>query len=796
MTSNGPTFWLLDRRNRWGADLVPAGQTGPTPVGLDAGPDWLLLAADPASPLGLLGPDDSLGALVLPRRFALAADGTLYLLGPLHDPWLKRFDRPGHTFVTLAGIGGEGTALRQFHRPRNIAIAGRRLYVADTGNRRVQVFTLPGLALRHVWEQRHPGWRPIDVAVSGKFAYILERRRRREIRVCEYRAGAERLRRVPIPENVARVKWGRIAVDRVGRIYLVARHPPYLAIFDRDGKVQQPVQETVGHVPPDPGPYRDRFDAPPFRLDARGRFCLPESLLGPCGCARPPGVDLERPLSRCPPWSATGMVFDSLGNAVKVDPATAAGPPLYLTRGTWTSGPLDSRIHRCQWHRVELDVARLPVGTRLEVYTFSGPQPVLPDAVRDCQEPDGCARVWDLCYRAAGATPSRRTRPPRAVGPCPHPAIPERRPAAAEDPDRGGPHEFLVQSREGRYLWMRVKLFGDGYATPAVRSITVHYPRASYLDYLPGVYRAEDDSRRFLEQFLSVFQTTWDDLNCEISNIARYFDPKGVPAGAPLTYLAAWLALPLEGAWTDEQRRRLLEAAPKLTAGRGTIAVLRGFLRACLANIAGEAVEKIPDFPALVEGFRDRRRLTLRAPGQDQVGWVEDPEAPAGGGPAARRVGHGTPLWSESVVGRLRLGTFGREGEARLVSTGLPGLDLYQQHADRFRVIVPAAWIPNADAERMFRRAVEAEKPAHTRYDLCLIEPRFRIGVQSTVGHDTILGERTGLRLGDPDDQDTPPSRPPQHRLGYDTVLSGAPSAGPDLELDSGQRLGIDTVIS
>jgi hypothetical protein len=148
------------------------------------------------------------------------------------------------------------------------------------------------------------------------------------------------------------------------------------------------------------------------------------------------------------------------------------------------------------------------------------------------------------------------------------------------------------------------------------------------------------------------------------------------------------------------------------------------------------------------------------------------------------------------VVGRLRLGTFDREGEARLVSTGVPGLDLFQHQAHRFRVIVPAAWIHSADAERMFRRAVEAEKPAHTRYDLCLIEPRFRVGVQSTVGHDTILGAPPELRLGHPDDPDVPPSRPPRHRLGYDTVLAGAPSAGADLQLDSGGRLGIDAVIS
>jgi phage tail-like protein len=784
MTPNGPTFWLLDGRNGWGAGLDPSVQSVPVADGAGPGPDGLMLSANPASPLGLTSPDGSLGALVLPRRFALAPDGTLYLLGPRRDPWLKRLDRVSRTFVTLAGIGGEGTARRQFRRPRGIAIADRRLYVADIGNRRVQVFTLPSLSLRHIWESQHR-WRPWDVAAGHNFAYVLERRGGAS-RVWEQQAGAEMLRLVPIPADQLQKPWHRIAVDRTGLIYLVSQYSPYLAIFDRDGKPQPLKEETAGDRPPDAGPYRDSFDAPPFRLDDQGRFCLPVELLGPCDCGHPAGVDLERPLSRCPPWSQTGIIFDALGNPVPVDPATAVGPPLYLTSGVWTSRRLDSRIHRCQWHRIELDVDRLPVGTSLKVETFASngapPAPADPN--------------WEACYQASGAMPSRRT-PPRRVGSCPHPAIPNPRPTKPNAASVGRPHEFLVQSRGGRYLWIRVTLCGNGYATPAISALTVHYPRASYLDYLPGVYRAEDDSSRFLEQFLSGFQTTWDDLHCEISNIARYFDPKGVPAGDPLTYLAGWLALPLEETWTDEQRRRLLVAAPKLTAGRGphhiagrgSVAGLRDFLRVILANIAGDDVEKQTDFPALVEGFRERRRLTVGVRGQDRVGWVEEPEA------GAQRVEHGTALWSEAVVGRLRLGSFEREGRARVVSTGTPGLDLYQHHAHRFRVIVPAGWIASADAERMFRRAVEAEKPAHTQYELCLVEARFRVGVQSTVGHDTILGEPARLRLAGTCDTDTAPSRPPRHRLGYDTILAVAPD-GAELRLDAGTRLGIDAVIS
>jgi hypothetical protein len=55
---------------------------------------------------------------------------------------------------------------------------------------------------------------------------------------------------------------------------------------------------------------------------------------------------------------------------------------------------------------------------------------------------------------------------------------------------------------------------------------------------------------------------------------------------------------------------------------------------------------------------------------------------------------------------------------------------------------------------------LEREKPAHTAYHLCVIEPRMRVGFQA--------------------------------RVGVDTVVGGAP---PALTLDEGQGLGVGTVL-
>jgi phage tail-like protein len=795
MKSTRPTFWLLDGRNRWGADL---NRIAPVSRGAVAGARSLRLAANPAGPLGLTWPDGSLGGLVLPRRFAIGPSGALYLLGPPSDPWLKKFDRPARTFVTQPGIGGAGREPRSFYQPESIAASRRLLYVADSGNGRVQAFTHGALSLRHLWEGLNTRWRPLDVAALANRAYVLDDLGR----VYEHSAGAEPLRRIALGDAERPGHWTRIAIDRAGLIYLVAEATftaPFLAIYDRQGKPQPLAEDEPDDAPPDAEPYRDRFDPVPLRTDEKERFCLSGTWFSDCPPSCIPSIgDPAQPLGGCPPQSASGRIFDAGGNPITVDPARAVGAPVYRVSGSWVSASLDSLIHRCQWHRIEMKLSTLPVGTRVKISTYASDQPLLPEGVVNCEDPDGCALVWDLSYQVSGSMKSRKNPAARPGTVCPGPALPACSGAqSASNPASSELHEFLVHSREGRYLWIKVELSGDGYSTPAIESLTIHFPRTSYLNYLPAFYSADDEGRRFLEAFLSVEQTTWDDLGCEISNFARYFDPKAVPAGAPLDYLARWLGLTVDASLSDEQRRRLLVAAPAAAAIRGTVTALRENLAAVLRNIGGPPAEGSRAFPLLIEGFRERRRITLGVPAFDQLGSVEPATGQSGSsgqaGPA--RVEHGTPLWSDSVVGRIRLGSFDRAGDARIISTGEPGLDVFQQRAHRFRVIVPAVWVTSAHAEQMLRRAIETEKPAHTCYDLCLLEPRFRLGVQATVGVDTLVAASHSLRLAPLTDPGAAPSRSPRHRLGVDTVLARSIDHDPTLRIGTGDRVGVDTLL-
>jgi hypothetical protein len=142
---------------------------------VSAGSGWR--CQPPDGPLGLKNPDGSLGHLTLPRGLALAEDGTLFLI-PTDDPTrVLHYDVQENAFLPLPGIGGAGKDARNIRSADNLAIAGKQgsqfLYIADSGNDRIQVFHLASLALLHLF--RLDGWDPIDVAAWDDWAFILFR---------------------------------------------------------------------------------------------------------------------------------------------------------------------------------------------------------------------------------------------------------------------------------------------------------------------------------------------------------------------------------------------------------------------------------------------------------------------------------------------------------------------------------------------------------------------------------------------------------------------------------------------
>ena len=726
MTPRVPTSWLLTGSNAW------LGPRGFAPSGIAVG-DRLTLDVRPGAAGALDAPDGSLGGLVSPRGAAFDDSGNAYLFGPAGcPPWIKRLGIASTCFVRLPALGtvpgtdNPGSAPRQFADPSNIAVAGPFLYVADAGNHRFQVFTTDSLTLRFVWgpwdgeshdvaPEDPAAWQPADVTASGGRAYLLDRKYGR---VYVHRPGDD----VPalLVNSGKPDHWDRLAVDRNGQVYLFALAAGNFeaAEFDPTGL---PISGPPPATPGETGRFADRFDPPPIAPDDHGRLSVS---------------------------GHPNLLFDRSGEPTTRPPGESPGPPTIETAGTWIAGPLDSHMDRCPWDTIELGLDALPPGSTASVATLTADASLDPKTVAAL--PDD---LWSLSESVTGMPP-----------------VPRRKPI-----DLSKPFVGLVQSTEGRFLWVKVSLGGDGYGSPGVTSIRARYPRRSWVGYLPAVYSEDDRSRRSLERYLAVLQATAGGIDRTIGAIRRLFDPKAVPAGPFLDYLAAWLGVSLEEDWPDAQKRRHLVAAPGLLRGRGTVKGLRDALRVNLADAAGDAaLAAYPGLPAIVEGFRLRRGLALGGAGRAELG-RDEPAGPV-------RVAGGEPIWGPSMSGRFVLGGYDRLGEGRLFTEGAPDRDLYDAYAHKFRVVVPSAWVRDPSVARTLRRTIATESPASAAGTLVTVGARLRVGMQSTVGLDAIVAAPAGARLGRPDDR----------ALGLDVQL---PPRSPrsDLWIDPGARVGVDT---
>jgi phage tail-like protein len=170
-----------------------------------------------------------------------------------------------------------------------------------------------------------------------------------------------------------------------------------------------------------------------------------------------------------------------------------------------------------------------------------------------------------------------------------------------------------------------------------------------------------------------------------LAGVHRYFDPgPDLPETerAPrefLDWLAGWVALTLREDWRDEERRRILSRTVLAYRWRGT----RKGLQDILAAYTGAD-------PASIQVSEFLTPFELGATSYVGLGTV------LGGGP---------PHYF-------------------LVDASVP--------VEGARDL--------ARKEQILRAIIDAEKPAHTYYDLRIQVPTMQLGKQSTIGVDTVLG--------------------------------------------------------
>jgi len=330
----------------------------------------------------------------------------------------------------------------------------------------------------------------------------------------------------------------------------------------------------------------------------------------------------------------------------------------------------DGQVPGCVWHRLCLD-AHIPPGTGLAL----------------------AARTTDELphWGAWQPQPTPYLRPVGSEVPYTHLWTPDEL-----DQPHTGTWELLFQGMQGRFLQLRLTLTGNGLASPRVRAMRLHYPRFSYLkEYLPAVYQQEPESMQFLENFLANPEGLFTTMEGMIAQMQGLMDVRTVPEDA-LDWLAGWLGLLLQPAWSEYQRRLLIAHAPYFFQRRGT---LLGVLQAVLLTV----------YPKLgPEIFQD-----------------------------AIVQNHTAVRIVEQFLTRTQPGVaLGNPTEQAIATVGLPHEDA-RARAHRFTVMLPTDIAPQTLG--LVKQIVELEKPAHTAFALQPYWRFFRVG-EVRLGVDTVLG--------------------------------------------------------
>ena len=274
--------------------------------------------------------------------------------------------------------------------------------------------------------------------------------------------------------------------------------------------------------------------------------------------------------------------------------------------------------------------------------------------------------------------------------------------------------ETLVPGEFGDQIWLGLTFAGDGRSSPSLEQIRVDFAYETLLQYLPALYSRDPDSSELLARWLTLFESGLDFTQGGIDRLPLLFDAVAAPAEW-LPWLATWLALDLPDSWDADRRRCEIDAAFERDGQRGTVDGLRA------------AIESEAGVPALIE-----EPIV-------QTGWWSLAAEDADPSQAKLSVlGFGTVLAAVEAQGAVVGATAVLDGSF-LSPQDEYARALFAEIAHRFTVRLYRGRTYSDEAAATVRTVLERERPAHTAYHVCIVEPRMRVGLQARVGVDAIV---------------------------------------------------------
>lgn len=129
--------------------------------------------------------------------------------------------------------------------------------------------------------------------------------------------------------------------------------------------------------------------------------------------------------------------------------------------------------------------------------------------------------------------------------------------------------DILLHSLEGRYLWFLLEIYPQAEGLTELCDFTVYFPAESWMANLPELYSRKMGNDSFLDRFLSIYQSIYDDISWQIRDFSNCLDPGA--AGPDLLHrIAFWLGVEESHIWTERQLRYLLAHLKEFYEARGT----------------------------------------------------------------------------------------------------------------------------------------------------------------------------------------------------------------------------------
>ena len=135
------------------------------------------------------------------------------------------------------------------------------------------------------------------------------------------------------------------------------------------------------------------------------------------------------------------------------------------------------------------------------------------------------------------------------------------------------PEDVLLFGIYGRYLWLKIAMRPAADAFPVIKKIRVCFPKQTWLSYLPEIYGADPKSASFLERYLGIFQTIYEDMTDQIDSMTRLLEPS-LEREENLLWLADWFSFEGTKIWNKKQLFYLVKNAMRIYQSRGTVACL------------------------------------------------------------------------------------------------------------------------------------------------------------------------------------------------------------------------------